>query len=125
MSPLKSTFSNAQADLSSIAYFHVLLSWRLPSLDASILDTQGVTTDQVKSDFASLLPFLTDPKSTLRYANVREAWTAIWEAIGKTLVSCTFTPRSKLTFKAYATHYRPPHPPFRKYAAIAPTLYCR
>lgn len=63
----------------SLAYVHLLLSYRLPSMDPTFLGQQGVTADELKTDLAALVPFLVDPKSTVRYESVRQAWTAVWE----------------------------------------------
>ena len=43
-------------------------------------------SDELKALFSALAPFLTDPKSTVRYESVREAWTAVWDAIGGSTV---------------------------------------
>lgn len=69
-----------------LAYLHILLSSRLPSLDQQYLSSGSVSVDEVKNDFGEFLPFLVDTKSTVRYESVREAWTDVWERIGRSIV---------------------------------------
>lgn len=64
-----------------MAYIHTLLSLRLPSLAPPYLSAQSIPPQEAKDELASLLPFLAD-KSTVRYASARDAWGAVWEAIG-------------------------------------------
>lgn len=78
MSPLRSTANR------SIAYIHVLLSNRLPLLSESYLSSPHFSTSELRSDFTTLIPFLSDQKSTVRYNTAREAYSAVWEVIGIT-----------------------------------------
>lgn len=66
---------------SSIAYIHTLLSLRLPSLAPVYLQAQAVSQSEALDELTSLLPVLAD-RSTVRYTSVRDAWDAVWEAIG-------------------------------------------
>jgi len=76
-------FTFRTADLThSVAYLHTLLSFRLPSLDEIYIKDSGVDITDVKSEIGRLVPFLVDPKSTIRYTTTREAYSSIWERIG-------------------------------------------
>ena len=66
----------------SVAYLHTLLSSRLPSLDEEYIRDSGVQITDVKFELGRLVPFLVDPKSTIRYTTTREAYSSIWERIG-------------------------------------------
>ena len=66
----------------SVAYLHTLLSFRLPALEEIYLRDSGVEITDVKSEIGRLVPFLVDPKSTIRYTTIREAYSSIWERIG-------------------------------------------
>ena len=59
---------------------------RLPCLSPSHLDNQLVANGELKLEFSTLVPFLIDAKSTIRYGSVREAWEAVWEMIGASMV---------------------------------------
>lgn len=72
-----------------MAYIHVCLSFRLPSLDTLYLEKEQISPSIVKADLGRLLPFLVDSKSTLRYTSVREAYSAIWEKLGDDLNNST------------------------------------
>ncbi|GFZ47135.1 hypothetical protein JCM24511_04878 [Saitozyma sp. JCM 24511] len=68
-----------------LAYVHTLLSFRLPSLSRAHLDSQAVSGDEVKEELGHVVPFLLEPRSTVRYESARDAWAAVWEAIGSGL----------------------------------------
>lgn len=51
------------------------------------LKAEDIPSADVKAEFGELLPFLSDPKSSVRYESARQSWSAIWENIGNTLVS--------------------------------------
>lgn len=72
----------------SIAYIHTLLSFRLPSLSPTHLASQDLETLDIKTCLGELVPFLFDPKSTVRYESIGSAWGAVWEFIGSEMVSC-------------------------------------
>ena len=74
-------------DVGSFAYIHVLLAFRLPSLDNFYLKDSNISPDEVKSEFSSLVPFLFDQKSTVRYETPRDAYSSVWERIGSESVS--------------------------------------
>ncbi|WVR08939.1 hypothetical protein IAU60_005998 [Kwoniella sp. DSM 27419] len=65
-----------------IAYFHTLLSLRLPSLDPVYLAEAGVDSSEVKRFIGQLVPFLVEPKSTVRHESLSSAWGSVWEVIG-------------------------------------------
>lgn len=71
----------------SVAYFHVLLSSRLPSLSTAQIASQQTQPDEVKTSISRLVPFVTDQRSTTRYESARQAYSAVWEAIGSSLES--------------------------------------
>jgi hypothetical protein len=68
--------------MDSVSYLHTLLSFRLPSLDGTHLKDSGVEIADVQTEIGRLVPFLVDPKSTIRYTTTREAYSSIWERIG-------------------------------------------
>lgn len=70
----------------SMAYVHVLMSLRLPSLDPEYLTAADVSKEEVRDELTDLLPFLAE-RSTVRYESARDAWGAVWEAMGKGEVS--------------------------------------
>ena len=70
----------------SMAYLHILLSFRLPSLSLSHLADQGISPDEIKSELGELVPFLVEPRSTVRHDTARQAWTSVWEFIGESPV---------------------------------------
>lgn len=74
---------NRSLTLSSLAYLHVLLSFRLPSLSPEHLTSQQVSPQEVKQEVAHLVPFLVDQKSTVRHLSARDAWSAVWDAIAQ------------------------------------------
>jgi hypothetical protein len=80
--------ANELCDLAdnSMAYIHVLMSLRLPSLDPEHLTAADVSKEEVRDDLTDLLPFLAE-RSTVRYESTRDAWGAVWEAMGKGEVS--------------------------------------
>jgi len=64
-----------------LAYLHTLLTLRLPSLHPAHLSQQHLAAADVKSALGSLVPFLVEPRSTVRYDNARSAYSAVWEAV--------------------------------------------
>ncbi|WVW79523.1 hypothetical protein I302_101492 [Kwoniella bestiolae CBS 10118] len=64
-----------------IAYLHTLLSFRLPSLSSSYLVEADLTSQEIKESIGKLVPFLVDPKSTVRYENPSSAWGNVWDKI--------------------------------------------
>lgn len=72
----------------SIAYIHALLSFRLPSLSSTHLASQDLETLDIRTCLGELVPFLVDPKSTVRYESIGSAWGNVWESIGSEMVSC-------------------------------------
>ncbi|OCF79062.1 hypothetical protein I204_01006 [Kwoniella mangroviensis CBS 8886] len=64
-----------------IAYLHTLLSFRLPSLSSNYLQQANITPQEVKEYIGKLVPFLIDPKSTVRYENPSSAWGKVWDNI--------------------------------------------
>lgn len=70
-----------------IAYIHTLLSFRLPSLSPTHLASQDLETLDIKTCLGELVPFLIDPKSTVRYESIGSAWGAVWESIGSEMSS--------------------------------------
>ncbi|EAL19975.1 hypothetical protein CNBF3020 [Cryptococcus deneoformans B-3501A] len=70
-----------------IAYIHTLLSFRLPSLSPTHLASQDLETLDIKTCLGELVPFLFDPKSTVRYESIGSAWGAVWEFIGSEMSS--------------------------------------
>lgn len=73
---------------SSLAYVRVLMSQSLPSL-AHAFDSRRTSTSNIPEPFGqkiaenilSLIPFLSDPKSAVRFSSVREAWQAVWDQV--------------------------------------------
>ncbi|WVQ93073.1 hypothetical protein IAU59_000137 [Kwoniella sp. CBS 9459] len=78
-----------------IAYVHTLLSFRLPSLDSLYLatvdkssttenntDTNNGAAVEISKQIGDLVPFLTDPRSTVRYESLGAAWGSVWEIVG-------------------------------------------
>ncbi|OCF39565.1 hypothetical protein I317_06627 [Kwoniella heveanensis CBS 569] len=65
-----------------IAYIHTLLSYRLPSLDATYLATGTTGRIHIRTYIGRLVPFLVEPRSTVRYESLGAAWGSVWEIIG-------------------------------------------
>ena len=65
----------------SLAYLHILLSLRLPSLSQTYLSEQEVTVEEVMEEIRTFAPFLVEARSTVRYASVRQAWSSVWESV--------------------------------------------
>jgi len=80
----------------SVAYLHILLSFRLPSLDNHYLKDSGIEATEIKTELSRIVPFLVDQKSTIRYTTTREAYSSIWERIGDGEVRLQYYPLSKL-----------------------------
>lgn len=86
------TILDQRADLNgSIAYIHILLAFRLPSLDTFYLTDAGVDPKEVKLQLDYLLPFLKDAKSTLRYESVRDAYSSVRERLNIDQVCSSFS----------------------------------
>ncbi|WVO15329.1 hypothetical protein L204_102985 [Cryptococcus depauperatus] len=66
-----------------LAYLHVLLSFRLPSLAPVYLHGQDLEPLDIITHIGQLVPFLVSAKSTVRHENFESAWTYVWEAIGR------------------------------------------
>lgn len=69
-------------DLGSVGYIHVLLAFRLPSFDSFYLIDADIHPNEVKQQLDNFLPFLMNHKSTLRYDNIRDAYSSVWERLG-------------------------------------------
>ncbi|WVQ81383.1 hypothetical protein IAT38_003507 [Cryptococcus sp. DSM 104549] len=67
----------------SLAYVHTFLSFRLPSLSPTYISAQQLEVADLKSYLGQIVPFLVEPKSTVRYESLGEAWGSVWEAIGR------------------------------------------
>lgn len=74
--------TNSSHPLASFAYLHVLLSSRLPSLDPSYTTTHQLSREEIKAELSALLPFLADPRSTVRHDALRPAYLSVWEILG-------------------------------------------
>ncbi|WWD06906.1 hypothetical protein V865_005003 [Kwoniella europaea PYCC6329] len=92
-----------------IAYLHTLLSFRLPSLSSDHLQQANVTPQEVKEYIGKLVPFLIDPKSTVRYENPSSAWGNVWDNIVEDLP----TSHSNISTLQHLLSLVPPliHPP--------------
>ncbi|WWC91059.1 uncharacterized protein L201_006000 [Kwoniella dendrophila CBS 6074] len=64
-----------------IAYIHILLSYRIPSLSPEYLRASDISSQEIKDNINELLPFLVNPKSTTRYENISSAWGSVWDKI--------------------------------------------
>ncbi|WVF65400.1 hypothetical protein IAT40_000127 [Kwoniella sp. CBS 6097] len=80
-----------------ITYVHTLLSFRLSSLDSKYIantehdhahneegqdDLSAVTFAEIRSFIGRLVPFLVEPRSTVRHESLGVAWGSVWEIIG-------------------------------------------
>ncbi|OWZ38942.1 hypothetical protein C351_04034 [Cryptococcus neoformans c8] len=91
-----------------IAYIHALLSFRLPSLSSTHLASQDLETLDIRTCLGELVPFLVDPKSTVRYESIGSAWGNVWESIGSEMS----TPPSTQTLQQLLSIISPLlHPP--------------
>ncbi|OWZ74316.1 hypothetical protein AYX14_00256 [Cryptococcus neoformans] len=91
-----------------IAYIHALLSFRLPSLSSTHLASQDLETLDIRTCLGELVPFLADPKSTVRYESIGSAWGNVWESIGSEMS----TPPSTQTLQQLLSIISPLlHPP--------------
>jgi hypothetical protein len=75
----------------SLAYVQVLITHSLPSLahaeDPRRSNTLGGPEQSITESILKLAPFLSDPKSAVRFDTFRDAWQSVWDHVEHTEAS--------------------------------------